>query len=39
MGTQINHAHMRIRIYIKNDRDESGCVPGPRATVRYKKQG
>ena len=37
MNTRINHAHMGIRIYIKNDRDESGCVPGPWATVRYQK--
>ena len=39
MGTQINHAHTRIRIYIKNDRDESGCVPGQRVIMRYQKRG
>ena len=33
MGTQINHAHTRIKTYIKNDRDEGECVPRPQAAM------
>ena len=29
MDTQIDHAHMGIKICIENDRNGKGCVPGP----------
>ena len=37
MDTQINHAHMRIRICIKDDRDESECVLGLRTSMSYSE--
>ena len=32
MDTQIDHAHMRIKICIENDQNGNGCVLGPRTS-------
>ena len=37
MGTQIDHAHMGIRTCMENDRNGSGCILGPQATMRYQE--
>ena len=39
MDTQVNHAHMGIRTCIENNKNESVCVPGPRAATRYHEIG
>ena len=31
--------HMRIGTCVENDQDESACVPGPRARMRYQETG
>ena len=32
MDTQIDHAHMGIKICIENEQNGSGCVPGTRTS-------
>ena len=39
MDTQNDHTHMEIKTYIKNDQNESECVPWQQMTMHYQEMG
>ena len=37
MNTQNYHAHMSIRIYIKDEQNMNRCIPGRQSQMRYRE--